>query len=88
MESTLKFGPARIKAAVIWVVCLAFASFHMYTALTGSLEALYQRSVHYMFAGFLVFMLNPSKMEKTKTLGIITDLFFSACAVIPPLYLC
>lgn len=76
-----------LKEKLIWVVCLAFACFHMYTALTGSLEALYQRAVHYMFAGFLVFLLYPTKTKRFKVLGTILDTLLAASAVIPVLYL-
>ena len=35
--------PHRAKDWIIWIVALAFACFHLYTAMTGSLLALYQR---------------------------------------------
>ena len=81
--------PVSVKGWIIWVVALAFACFHLYTALHGTLLALYQRAVHFAFAGFLVFMLFPTKVknERLRTAAQIWDIILSLCAVIPVLYL-
>jgi TRAP-type uncharacterized transport system fused permease subunit len=51
--------PDNFMAWVIWIIALSMALFHMYTALTGSLLALYQRAIHFGFAGCLVFLIHP-----------------------------
>ncbi|WP_166264103.1 TRAP transporter permease [Marinobacter caseinilyticus] len=45
--------------ATVTTVCVAWSSFQLYTAATGVLPALQQRSVHLMFALFLVFLIYP-----------------------------
>lgn len=81
--------PTTVKGWIIWVIALAFACFHLYTAINGSLLALYQRSIHFAFAGFLVFMLYPSNFKHAglRVVGKIWDVVLSLCAVIPVLYL-
>lgn len=81
--------PSNFKDWIIWIIALAFAVFHLHTAITGSLLALYQRSIHFAFAGCLVFLICPSK-TKNKRLVVplkIWDVFLSLCAVLPVLYL-
>ena len=81
--------PTNINDWIVWIVALCFAVFHLYTAATGSLLALYQRSIHFAFAGFLVFWLCPSRTSNSKAKKAlkIWDVFLSLCAVIPVLYL-
>lgn len=76
------------KEMVICAVALTFACFHLYTAATGSMLALFQRAVHYMFAGFLAFMIYPSAKDgKHRILGAVWDIFMAACAVVPIVYM-
>ncbi len=91
-EASIRSGnafPTTVNGWIIWIVALAFALFHLYTALTGSLLALYQRSIHFAFAGFLVFFICPSKIsgKRSRIPLKMWDIFLSLCAVIPILYL-
>ena len=81
--------PHRAKDWIIWIVALAFACFHLYTAMTGSLLALYQRSIHFAFAGILVFLTCPSqwKHPKLRAVGQVWDILLVICAVVPVLYM-
>ena len=81
--------PHRAKDWIIWIVALAFACFHLYTAMTGSLLALYQRSIHFAFAGILVFLTCPSqwKHPKLRAAGQVWDILLVICAVVPVLYM-
>lgn len=81
--------PTSIQEWVVWIIALSFALFHMYTAITGSMLALYQRSIHFAFAGCLVFLVCPSKPKNKKLIVPlkIWDIFLSACAIIPVLYI-
>lgn len=81
--------PDNFRDWLIWSIALAFALFHMYTALRGSMLALYQRAIHFAFAGCLVFMVCPSKSKSkaTKIPLMIWDIFLSLCAIIPVMYL-
>lgn len=83
-EQTLSL---REKAA--FVIALAYACFHLYTAVTGTLIAIYQRGIHFMFAAVLVFLLYPTRLGKEKggVLDAVVDLFLIACGVLPVAYL-
>lgn len=87
MGEDIKKDFSKIRMKVIFVVSILFAAFHLYTAITGTWQAIFQRSIHYMFAGFLVFMMNPLKVKKGKKIAAIGDIILSLCAIIPVLYL-
>lgn len=81
--------PTNFKEWVIWIIALSMALFHMYTAISGSLLALYQRSIHFAFAGCLVFLLCPTKV-KTNKLTVpakALDVFLILCAILPVAYI-
>ena len=52
-----------------WVVAgiaLAASLFHLYTAAFGLLSAMYQRGVHWMFMGSLIFLIYPATKNRPK----------------------
>ncbi len=52
-----------------WVVAgiaLAASLFHLYTAAFGLLSAMYQRGVHWMFMGSLIFLIYPASKSRPK----------------------
>jgi TRAP transporter 4TM/12TM fusion protein len=74
-------------AAVVSVIAVAMAVFHLYTARLGTLEALRQRSVHVAFALALVFLLYPFKKKNAATSRIgAADIAMVLAAVAPMLY--
>ena len=78
-----------LREKAIFVVALIFAVFHLYTAVTGSMIAIYQRSIHFMFAAVLVFLLHPTRLVKDKKIVVnsVIDILLISCAVIPIAYL-
>ena len=59
--------PHRAKDWIIWIVALAFACFHLYTAtMTGSLLAPYQRSNSLCFCGYPGFLDLPITVEASE----------------------
>lgn len=81
-----------LRERVAFVIALIYACFHLYTAVTGTLIAIYQRSIHFMFAAVLVFLLYPSRLKKEAKgiWGVLegaADMLLIACAVIPVGYL-
>ncbi len=67
-----------------WVVAgiaLAASLFHLYTAAFGLLPAMYQRGVHWMFMGSLVFLLYPSSKSRPKDKIDIWDWVFAGMIV-------
>ena len=51
---------------VVAVIALAASLFHLYTAAFGLLDAMTQRSIHFMFMGSLVFLLYPVTPKRPK----------------------
>lgn len=67
-----------------WVVAgiaLAASLFHLYTAAFGLLPAMYQRAVHWMFMGSLVFLLYPATKSRPKDKIDIWDWVFAGMIV-------
>ena len=67
-----------------WVVAgiaLAASLFHLYTAAFGLLPAMYQRAVHWMFMGSLVFLLYPATKSRPKDKIDIWDWAFAGMIV-------
>ncbi|MGI6668471.1 MAG: TRAP transporter permease [Acetivibrionales bacterium] len=88
MEDTIKKSSnTTIKDKIIWVIALAFGIFHIYRGIIGPMEAIYQRSIHYMFAGILVFLIIPTTIKKFKKTGLIIDIILALCAALPVIYL-
>ncbi len=63
---------------VVAAIALAASCFHLYTAAFGLLDAMTQRSIHFMFMGSLVFLLYPVTAKRPK--GKI-ELWDWACAI-------
>lgn len=82
-----KSSKTNIKEKIIWVIAFAFGLFHLYRGIIGPMEAMYQRSVHYMFAGILVFLVIPTTMKRLKKIGIVLDIILLLCAALPVIYL-
>ncbi len=51
---------------VVAGLALAASSFHLYTAAFGLLSAMYQRSVHWLLMGVLLFLIYPSSKNRPK----------------------
>ena len=67
-----------------WVVAgiaLAASLFHLYTAAFGLLPAMYQRAVHWMFMGSLVFLLYPATKSRPKDKIDIWDWVFAGMII-------
>lgn len=64
---------------IVAVIALAASCFHLYTAAFGLLDAMTQRSIHFMFMGTLIFLLYPLTVKRPK--GKI-ELWDWACAIL------
>ncbi|SBV92289.1 TRAP transporter, 4TM/12TM fusion protein [uncultured delta proteobacterium] len=64
---------------VVAALALAASCFHLYTAAFGLLDAMTQRSIHFLFMGSLVFLLYPVTAKRPK--GKI-ELWDWACAIL------
>lgn len=51
---------------VVAAIALCASIFHLYTAATGLLDAMSQRSIHFMFMGSLIFLLYPISTSRPK----------------------
>ena len=51
---------------VVAGIALAASLFHLYTAAFGLLSAMYQRGVHWMFMGSLIFLIYPATKNRPK----------------------
>jgi len=51
---------------IVAVIALAASLFHLYTAAFGLLDAMTQRSIHFLFMGSLVFLLYPVTPKRPK----------------------
>ena len=52
-----------------WIVAgiaISASAFHLYTALYGLLPAMYQRSIHWMLMGVLLYLLYPISEKRPK----------------------
>lgn len=75
-------------AALLSVIAVAMALFHIYTARFGTLEALRQRSVHVAFAFTLVFLLYPFRKKDAAGARVgVFDLMMVVATLIPTMYL-
>jgi TRAP transporter 4TM/12TM fusion protein len=74
-------------AAVVSVIAVAMALFHIYTARFGALEALRQRSAHVAYAMALVFLLYPFRRRGAAGARVgIADILMVLVALVPMLY--
>src|SRR5699024_2041993 len=59
---------------IIVTIAVLMSSFHVYTAVFGSLEGMLQRNVHLLFAIILILLIYPITKNKEESLkGIITN---------------
>ena len=63
---------------VVAVIALTASCFHLYTAAFGLLDAMTQRSIHFMFMGSMVFLLYPLTKKRPKKK---IELWDWACAI-------
>jgi len=70
---------------VVFVVAVAMALFHLYTAAFGSMEAMLQRSIHLTFALPLAFLIYPA--SKSKKAITIIDIILSILSIVPGMYI-
>ena len=59
----------RLSGWQLWLVsgiALAASVFHLYTAAFGLLSAMYQRSIHWMLMGVLIFLLYPGTKNRSR----------------------
>ena len=59
----------RLAGRQLWLVsgiALAASLFHLYTAAYGLLSAMYQRSIHWMLMGTLIFLLYPGTKKRSR----------------------
>lgn len=86
MNGNKKISDYSFRELLIAAIALAFACFHLWTACTGPLMAVYQRGVHFMFASTLLFLMVPTK-TKFKSVNLFVDVVFLACSILPIVYL-
>jgi TRAP transporter 4TM/12TM fusion protein len=72
---------------IVYWLAIAFACFHLWTALTGLLPAQMQRSVHLSFAFALVFLLYPMRTKHAQDRLRWYNFVFAAFAVFVGSYL-
>lgn len=68
-EDLVEGGKRRLTGWRYWVVAslaLAASLFHLYTAAFGLLPAMYQRAIHWMFMGSLIFLMYPTTKSRPK----------------------
>lgn len=68
-----------------WIVAgiaISASAFHLYTALYGLLPAMYQRSIHWMLMGVLLYLLYPISGKRPKDKIDIWDWGFAILLVI------
>jgi TRAP transporter 4TM/12TM fusion protein len=73
--------------AVISVIAVAMSLFHVYTAATGLLLEMWQRSIHLCFVLVLVFLLYPATSGSSKTKIPWYDYIMSAIGAVVTLYM-
>jgi TRAP transporter 4TM/12TM fusion protein len=72
-------------ANVALIVALSMSVFHLYTAFTGSLDALLQRSIHLGFVFTLTFLTNRGKSKVTLA-GLLLNLACIAAGILVTAY--
>lgn len=68
-EDLVEGGKRRLTGWRYWIVAslaLAASLFHLYTAAFGLLPAMYQRAIHWMFMGSLIFLMYPTTKSRPK----------------------
>jgi TRAP transporter 4TM/12TM fusion protein len=78
---------SRLWSHAIQLTALAFALFHLYTAIFGTLEGMQQRVVHVAFALALTFLLRPASGSWRKNRPSFVDIFWLVGVVTASAYL-
>ncbi|MGI6142802.1 MAG: TRAP transporter permease [bacterium] len=86
-ETSRLRNPAGIAAALIFIIAVAMAVFHLYTAGFGILQAMKQRAVHISFAFILVFLLYPMTKKGDKSRIPFYDCLLAALGVSVGIYI-
>lgn len=86
-ETSRLRNPAGIAAALIFIIAVAMAVFHLYTAGFGILQAMKQRAVHISFAFILVFLLYPMTKKGDKGRIPFYDCLLAALGVSVGIYI-
>jgi TRAP transporter 4TM/12TM fusion protein len=86
-ETSRLRNPAGIAAALIFIIAVAMAVFHLYTAGFGILQAMKQRAVHISFAFILVFLLYPMTKKGDKSRIPFYDYLLAALGVSVGIYI-
>ena len=80
-KELIEGGKRELSGWQYWVVAgiaLAASLFHLYTAAFGLLSAMYQRGVHWMFMGSLIFLIYPVSKSRPKNKIDIWDWVLAA----------
>ena len=83
-EEVVETNRRKLSGWQYWVVAgiaLSASIFHLYTAAFGLLPAMYQRGVHWMFMGSLVFLLYPATKSRPKNKIDLWDWVFAGMLV-------
>ncbi len=84
-EEVIETNRRKLSGWQYWVVAgiaLSASIFHLYTAAFGLLPAMYQRGVHWMFMGSLVFLLYPATKSRPKNKIDLWDWVFAGMVVV------
>lgn len=84
-EAIVETNRRKLSGWQYWVVAsiaLSASIFHLYTAAFGLLPAMYQRGVHWMFMGSLVFLLYPATKSRPKNKIDLWDWVFAGMIVV------
>lgn len=79
-EDLVEGGKRKLTGWQYWVVAsiaLSASLFHLYTAAFGLLPAMYQRAIHWMFMGVLIFLLYPTTKSRPKNKIDLWDWVFA-----------
>ncbi|MCD5415450.1 MAG: TRAP transporter permease [Clostridiales bacterium] len=82
-----KISKASLTGKFIFLVCVAFALFHLYTSAFGPLTTLVHRAVHTAVVMALVFLLYPHNKKYMKSKPLIADWLFAALSIVMGLYI-
>ncbi|MCD5414891.1 MAG: TRAP transporter permease [Clostridiales bacterium] len=82
-----KIGRESKTGMFIFLVCVAFALFHLYTSAFGPLNTLVHRAVHTAVVMALVFLLYPHSKKYMETKPLIADWIFAALSIAMGLYI-
>lgn len=88
-ESTLRERLPHGLVRAVWLLSIALAGFHLYTAFAGPLLDIRQRSIHLYALLALAFVLYPRRQGRARSEGLpLTDLLAAALVAGIGVYLC